>query len=162
MRVRKSAAWVLVYECIGFGLLILLAWYDELEGIAQALFGGQPHVHDWRDSALQTLVIFYVWAIVFGLTKKLVNHLYYLDGFVRMCAWCRRVGYKNEWIRVEQYFSQGFRIETTHGMCPECLKKVQEETAQYVRQEGQGLKEADKRQPGAAHTPATPGRVPVI
>src|SRR5437879_4216022 len=153
MRVQKSAAWVLVYECIGFGLLIVLSWFDELEGIAQALFGGQPHVHDWRDSALESLIIFYVWAIVFGLTKKLVDHLHYLDGFVRICAWCRRVGYKNEWIRVEQYFTQGFRIETTHGMCPECLKKVQEETAHYVQKETPALKAGDTPKPSPADGP---------
>src|SRR5882672_3590720 len=123
MKFRKRGWWVLWYECAGFGLIILLSWLDEIQGLPQLLFGGGPHVHDWRDCAMESLVILYVAAIVVGLTKKLVDHLHYLEGLVRICAWCRKVGHGDKWVRVEQYFMDGLQVGTTHGMCPECLKK---------------------------------------
>src|SRR3982751_1361112 len=149
MKVRKSAGWVLIYECVGFGLLIIFSWMDEFQGIAQLVFGGEPQVRDWRDCALQSLIIFYVWAIVFGLTKKVVDHLHYLEGFVRICAWCRKVGHRHHWMSLEEYLVKGFRIETTHGMCPDCLERVKEETAEFVRLERSGAVE----KPATANIP---------
>lgn len=135
MKLRKSGSWVLWYECIGFLLIIALSWVNEIEGLPQFLFGGRAHERDWRDTAAETLVIIYVWAIVFGLTKRLVDHLHHLEGLMRVCAWCRRVGHKGQWLKMERYFAEGFHIQTTHGMCPDCLKKIQEDTAEFKRME---------------------------
>src|ERR1051326_3596582 len=73
MKLRKNGSWVLWYECIGFLVIIALSWVNEIEGLPQFLFGGKVPERDWRDTAAETLVIIYVWAIVFGLTKKLVD-----------------------------------------------------------------------------------------
>ena len=135
MRIKKNGWWVLAYESVGFIVIIGLCWIDEIEGASQVLFGGKPHVHDWRDCAMQTLAVVYIWAIVCGLTKKLLDHLRYLEGFVRICAWCRKVGHKDKWVRMEQYFADGLHLQTTHGVCPECLKKVGEDTKEYRRRE---------------------------
>jgi hypothetical protein len=101
MKVRKTGSWVLWYEAVGFLLIIALSWVNEMEGLPEVLFGGKAHVRDWRDTAAQTLVIIYVWAIVFGLTKKLVDHLHHLEGLLKVCAWCRRVGHKGQWLKME-------------------------------------------------------------
>jgi hypothetical protein len=143
MKLRKSGSWVLWYEGIGFLLIIALSWVNEREGLPDILFGGTAHVHDWRYTAAQTLVIIYVWAIVFGLTKKLVDRLHHLEGLLKVCAWCRRVGHNGKWLKMERYFAEGFHIQTTHGMCPDCLKKVQEETAEFKRSEVDGSSNSD-------------------
>jgi len=59
----KGASWVLWYQSAGFVVLIILRGLMSSK-ISQALFGGGPHTRDWRDSGLQTLIIIYVWAIV--------------------------------------------------------------------------------------------------
>jgi len=135
MKLRKNGSWVLWYEAIGFLLIIALSWVNEIEGLPQFLFGGKVPERDWRGTAAQTLVIIYVWAIVFGLTKRLVDHLHHLEGLLRVCAWCRRVGHNGKWLKMERYFAEGFHIQTTHGMCPDCLKKIQEDTAEIKRKE---------------------------
>ena len=135
MKLRKNGSWALWYEAIGFLLIIALSWVNEIEGLPQILFGGGVHQRDWRDTAAITLVIIYVWAIVFVLTKKLVDHLHHLEGLLRVCAWCRRVGHNGKWLKMERYFAEGFHIQTTHGMCPDCLKKIQEDTAEFKRKE---------------------------
>ena len=135
MKFFRGASGILWYESAGFLLLIALSWTDEWGGLSQRLFGGGPHTRDWRDSALQTLIIIYVWAIVWGLTKRLVDRLHYLGKFLRLCAWCRKVGHRGKWMKLEEYFAEGFHIPTTHGMCPECLKRMQQETAQFIQEE---------------------------
>jgi len=135
MRFSRGASRILWYESFGFLFLIALSWIGNSQGLSQLLFGGGPHTPDWRDSALQTLVIIYVWAIVWGLTKTLVQRLHYLGTFLRLCAWCRKVGQNGKWVKIEDYYRQDFQIPTTHGMCPECRKRLEEETAEFVRKE---------------------------
>ena len=137
MRFWRGASRVLWYESFGFVFLIALSWIGNSQGLSQLLFGGGPHQPDWRDSALQTLVILYVWAIVWGLTRMLVQRLHYLGSFLRLCAWCRKVGHDGKWTRIEEYLARDFRIPVTHGMCPDCRKRMEEETAEFVRKEAE-------------------------
>ena len=119
----------------GFAFMILFSWLAELTDLPHLLLGGDPHVNDWRVAAIHTWFILLVWAVCFCLMRRLVAHLLYLEGFLRVCSWCRKVGYKDKWLPLEKYFAEGLRVETTHGMCPECFKKVQKDTAQFFRRE---------------------------
>jgi hypothetical protein len=135
MRIGKSRSWILWYVSIGFGFMMLLLWLEDLIGLSYLVFGGAPHVSDWRDAAMESLLLVIVWALVFSVTKRLLEHLLYLEGFLRVCAWCRKVGYKDQWLTLENYFAQGFQVGTTHGVCPECFKKMEEDTAQFTREQ---------------------------
>ena len=149
MKFLRGGSRVLWYESIGFVVLIVLSWTDEFEGLAQFSFGGRPQAWDWRDSALQTLVIIYVWAIVWGLTKRLTERSNSLGQFLRLCAWCRKVGHQGKWLKLEDYFKEDFDVPTTHGMCQECLKRLHEETAEFKRMELEAGKETGKEdEPG--------------
>src|SRR6478752_3135589 len=128
MKLFRGSNLVLWYESIGFLLLIVLSWSDQLQDLSQGLFGGAPHRHDWRDSSFQSIVIIYVWAIVWGLTRLLAKRLHDLGNYLKLCAWCRKVGHRGKWMKIEEYFRQDFSIPTTHGMCPECRKQMEEET----------------------------------
>ncbi len=52
-----------------------------------------------------------------------------LSGLLPMCAWCKKVrndqGY---WQKVETYIQEHTEASFTHGICPDCLKKVDPET----------------------------------
>ena len=96
MQIRSSR--VLWYESGGFGLILVISWLDQLTGIARHFFGGTPPVSDWRDNILETVLIFAVWATVFVMTKRLVDHSLYLNGLLRICAWCRKVGSRDKWV----------------------------------------------------------------
>ena len=138
MKCRKSGSQVLWYECLGFGLILSLSWVNKLVDLPHLIVGGEAHVSRWRDSFIETTLILLIWAFVMSLTKRLVDRLHYLEGLLRICAWCRKVGHGNRWMRLEEYFAEGFHIGTTHGVCPDCLKKMEEDTREYYRMQGQG------------------------
>ena len=133
MNVRKSGSRVLWYESIGFASIIFLSWINELLNLARYFVGGAPHTRDFRGSMVLTIVVLIIWLAVLRLTARLLDRLHYLEGMLRVCAWCRKIGHNNQWMQIEQYFSEGFQIETTHGMCPDCLKKMEHDTAEWVR-----------------------------
>jgi DNA-binding response OmpR family regulator len=49
-----------------------------------------------------------------------------LSGMIPICAWCRKIrDDKGYWDRVEAYIESRSNATFTHGICPECLAKVQ-------------------------------------
>ena len=144
MQVQKSGSKVLWVECFGFGLILLLAWVNKVVDLPSLLVGGDTHASKWRDSAMETFLILLIWAFVHSLTQRLVARLHYLEGMLRVCAWCRKVGHGSRWIQLEQYFAEDFKIGTTHGVCPECLKKLEEDTKHFYKSQ------AEAQNPAAA------------
>jgi hypothetical protein len=96
---------------------------NELFHLPHLLFGSGPHT-SWHEAAMESTALLIVWGIVIAFTQRLMRKLFYLDGFLRVCAWCRKIGHEDEWSTLEDYFSRGFAIETSHGMCSECLAKL--------------------------------------
>jgi len=133
MKVIRSGWRVLWYESLGFGFILLLCWMNKLVDLPHLLVGGDAHASKWRDSAIETVMILLVWAFVLSITRRLVARLRYLEGLLRVCAWCRKVGYEGKWMILEQYFAEGLHVGTTHGVCPDCLKKLEEDTKLVYR-----------------------------
>lgn len=117
----KKPRRILWYENIGFLAIIILSWANELLDLPRHLFGGDTRVN-WRESAMETFLVLIVWVSVHVVTRKLLARLYYLEGSLRICAWCRKVAHEDEWLPLEQYFEQGYSVRTSHAMCPDCAK----------------------------------------
>jgi len=122
---RSSILWV---EAIGFSILIVLSWLTEIFRFPHYLFG-ESFVPNWHRAALRTVVVLLIWGWVYLLTRKMLKRLHHLEEFLRICSWCRRVCYDDQWLGLEEYFNSRFATRTSHGMCPDCLKKKVEELA---------------------------------
>jgi PAS domain S-box-containing protein len=56
-----------------------------------------------------------------------------LRGLLPMCAWCKKIrNDKGYWQKVETYIQEHSDASFTHGICPECLNKVDPATAAEV------------------------------
>jgi len=48
-----------------------------------------------------------------------------LSGFIPICASCKKIrDDKGYWNQVEKYVSEHSEAEFSHGICPECMKKL--------------------------------------
>ena len=120
---RKKTQRILWYEAIGFLFLIALSWLNELVSLPLLIFGGDKYSASMHEAMMETIALVVVGFAVISVTMRLMRRLFYLDGFLRVCAWCRKVGHDDEWASIEQYFARGFDIETSHSICPECHAK---------------------------------------
>jgi hypothetical protein len=72
-------------------------------------------------------------AKVIGELKRALEEIKTLSGLLPMCAWCKKIrddgGY---WKQVEQYVSEHTEAEFTHGICPDCLKKMEPELYEKI------------------------------
>jgi PAS domain S-box-containing protein len=75
-----------------------------------------------------------------------------LTGLLPMCAWCKKVrDDKGYWKKVETYVQEHSDASFTHGICPDCLKKVDPETYRIeVERNGEvgGRRVPERRQHG--------------
>jgi hypothetical protein len=98
---------ILWYEGAGFLLLVVMSWFDEYHS-------------SWKESAIESGMVLVVWLAVHLFTRRLISHLHYLEGFLRVCAWCKKVEHEESWIPLEQFLETGLDTKATHGMCPAC------------------------------------------
>jgi hypothetical protein len=106
----------------GIWLLIALSWLTEAVHIPHLIFG-EEFTPNWHRAILRTVVVLLIWIWVHLMTKRLLKRLHYLEEFLRICGWCRKVCQDDEWLEMENYFNSKFATKTSHGMCPDCLKK---------------------------------------
>ncbi len=116
---KRTASSILWIEGLGFSVIILLSWLDELLGLPHLLFG-YTHRPDWHESVFESLVTAIVWLIVYAATHKVLRRFRYLEEMLTMCAWCRKVEQKGEWVSLEHYCAKELELDLSHGLCPKC------------------------------------------
>ena len=103
-----------------------ICYLDDLLKLPTLIFSEHPFASLYRRSTLEILLVLAVWFLVSASTRRVLERVQYLEKFMRVCAWCRRIDYKGEWMPLEKFMQQGFDTPTTHGICPECLQRQKE------------------------------------
>lgn len=126
---------VTVYQSFAFIAIIALTCLDDLIALPSLFFGDSPSATNFRDSGLKMSLILIVWFIVACSTRKILARVRYLEGFMRVCAWCHHIDFKSKWVSMEDFLQQGFDTPTTHGICPICLatQKAAHQKAKQAR-----------------------------
>jgi hypothetical protein len=124
-RKHERILWV---EAVAFSMIIALSWLTEAIRLPHLLYG-EEFIPNWRRALLRTLVMLLIWLWVNIATRRLLKRLHYLEEFLRVCSWCRKVCYEGEWLEMEKYFKSKFATKTSHGVCPACLQTKKLEIA---------------------------------
>lgn len=62
--------------------------------------------------------------------QRALSEIKTLKGFLPICASCKRIrDDKGYWTQIEAYIREHTEAEFTHGICPECLKKLYQEVS---------------------------------
>ena len=124
MESKSKLSKVLLYQNVGFLVIISLGFIDELTRLSSLLFGEVGW--EFRKSTLGMLMVLAVWFLVSMSTRRILDRLRYLEKFMRVCAWCHHIDYKGQWMPLDRFLQQGFDTPTTHGICPKCLAQQKE------------------------------------
>ena len=115
-----------MYQNLGFLGIMVISYLDELIRLPSLIFSDHPFAFMFRRSTLDMLMVLAVWFLVSASTRRILERVSYLEKFMRVCAWCRRIDCRGEWMRLEDFMQEGFDTPTTHGICPECLLRQKE------------------------------------
>ena len=121
MRKRSSAVTeTLVLEALAFVFVALLIWVNEYLDLPHLLLDAPAT--PWRplQVAIESGFVLLLGAAVTAVSWLTFHRLAYLESLLILCAGCQRVGDEGRWLPFEDFVHSRDRMETTHGMCPDC------------------------------------------
>lgn len=113
---------------VGFLALAALVWVDEGLDLPHHAFGASKSAFRLEEALLESTVVLALGTGVVLWIRRTMRRVAYLESFVTLCAWCRRVHVGEEWLTLEQYLQHHDR-HPSHGVCPSCDTKLQEPAA---------------------------------
>ncbi len=64
----------------------------------------------------------FAWLVTNAVWQK--RRIAALEGLLPVCAWCKRIRDEhNSWLPLDTYLSRRAKLDITHGICPDCLRK---------------------------------------
>ena len=116
---------------ISLQLLVLLLFLgmticNEVLDLPHWIFGDNPTSIEQRTGAvIIEMAILTVIMIIEGLlVKNLYQRIRLLEGFLPICANCKKVRTKESWDHIDEYISKHSLIQFSHSICPDCMKKL--------------------------------------
>jgi hypothetical protein len=89
------------------------------------LLGAGPTPINWRESLFESCVIIVLAALLLNFTNRLFHRMEYLEGILPICAACKKVRDSDgHWHQVEEYISERTAADFSHGVCPDCARKL--------------------------------------
>jgi hypothetical protein len=96
----------------------------------------------WKALINRFLVLFAIWTvailsvqrkIIYEQKEKALLEIKVLRGFLPICSSCKKIrDDRGFWNRIESYISDHSEAKFSHGICPECAKKLYPELDLYA------------------------------
>src|ERR1700677_3476947 len=99
---KNSLTGIVLYQNLGFLGIMVICYLDELLKLPSLIFSGHPFAFLYRRTTLEILLVLAVWFLVSVSTRRILERIRYLENFMRVCSWCRRIDYKGEWMPLEE------------------------------------------------------------
>jgi hypothetical protein len=114
---------LILAELIGFAIIIFILWANEIFDFPHFFFGAKATPINWVESIFETVLIIVLCGCTTFFTWRLLKRIKYLEGFLPVCSFCKRIRVKEDWIPIEDFISKRSEAVFSHGLCPECAEK---------------------------------------
>ncbi len=125
MKKNSQLTKIVLYQNLGFLGIMALGFLDDLLKLPSLIFSEHSFDFLYRRTTLEMLLILMVWFLVSNSTRRIMERVQYLEKFMRVCSWCRRINYQDRWMPLEEFLQKSFDTPTTHGICKDCLERQQ-------------------------------------
>src|SRR5580704_7949265 len=98
MKLNSQLSKIELYQNLGFLGIIILCFLNDLLQLPGLIFSDHPFEFVHRRSTLDMLLMLAVWFLVSRSTHRILDRIHYLEKFMRVCSWCRRIHYQGEWM----------------------------------------------------------------
>lgn len=107
-------------------LFMILTVCNELLDLPHLLFGDTPTSFTQRKSEVIIELLIYLLVICSELFifSRLRARIKILEGFLPICANCKKIREDDRWTQMEEYISNHSLASFSHSICPECAKQL--------------------------------------
>ena len=110
-------------------LFIAMTICNELFDLPYHFFGDKPTSFEQRtgEVIIELAILMIIMIVEIVLIKKLYQRIIILEGFLPICANCKKIRHEKSWDQIEKYISDHSLAKFSHSICPDCLKKLHPE-----------------------------------
>jgi len=105
---------ILGVEVTGFSLATAAAWATE----------SLDPPFSWSQVLIETAVILIVGIVTISMTQRLLQRIKTLEGFLSICASCKKVHVDDRWVPIEEVLDRGSDLRLSHGVCDDCAQRL--------------------------------------
>ena len=121
-QVRAVFAWQVVILIV----FLALTFTNEVLDLPHIALGDKATTWGQRSGkiAIELVIFTGVFVLEIYLFRKLVRRIKILEGFLPICANCKKIRNQDQWEQIENYISENSLVQFSHSLCPECIEKL--------------------------------------
>jgi len=121
--------------------LLCLTLANEVIDVPHYVFNDAPTLYSQRMG--EVFIELFIFALVFTiqtvLFRKLSKRIRILEGFIPICANCKKIRTQEEqWEQMETYITKHSLARFSHSICPDCMKQLYPDFCNSEMQETKG------------------------
>jgi hypothetical protein len=123
----KTLRIITISQLTIFLLLLCLTLGNEIIDIPHYVFHDAPTLYSQRTGEIIIELSIFSIVMVFeaALLKNLYKRIRLLEGFIPICANCKKIkNTEDQWEQIEQYITKHSLAQFSHGICPDCARKL--------------------------------------
>ena len=108
-------------------LFLFLTLGNEIVDIPHYIFNDTATSYSQRigETIIEVSIFITVISIQFVVFKKLYKRIRVLEGFIPICANCKKIRKaEDQWEQMERYITQHSLAQFSHSICPDCAEKL--------------------------------------
>jgi hypothetical protein len=131
---KYSTRRFIYYQLAILAAFLALTLLNEAVDVPHLVFGDPPIAPVQRRGEMGMEIFFalLIFAIELMFIQKLRKDIRVLEGFIPICASCKKVRSRDHWEPVEKYIKSHSLADFTHSVCPECLEKLYPQYAKKI------------------------------
>ena len=113
-------------------IFMLLTITNEILDLPHYVFGDAPTTFPQRKGEVVSEVLTYIVVTFFSFyyfKKKIETEIKILEGFIPICANCKKIRQDIDWKTLEEYISANSLAKFNHSICPDCIRLLYPEFA---------------------------------
>ena len=108
-------------------IFVFLTMANEVLDLPHYILGDEPTTYPQRRGEMIFELLIYFIVILssyYYFRKKLEKEIKILEGFIPMCANCKKIRQDIDWKALEEYISENSLANFSHSICPDCIRQL--------------------------------------
>lgn len=125
MRHRKINS-IFIWQGAILLVFLMLTFTNEVLDLPHFVLGDQATSWSQRSGeiSIELIIFIGVVALEIYLFRSLFRRIKILEGFLPICANCKKIRNQDQWEQIEKYISENSLAQFSHSLCPDCQKKL--------------------------------------
>jgi hypothetical protein len=123
---NRPIRYIFIWQALILLTLLALTFANEVLDLPHLLLGDP--VTTWGQRSGEICIELFIFCAAIALEvflfARLARRIKILEGFLHICAGCKKIQVQDRWEQLEKYISEHSQAEFSHSLCPECMKKL--------------------------------------